>query len=205
MHQSFLHHVLTELYASSLQANCTNSTLQTPRRARSPPAQGSERSAARGTQAFAADGGGYMAMGQNPNRLAPSEHLNPTTKIGSRMGGEFTNPQKRIPLVLTHRVTLWGLVQKESNGQPICFCAPPFRDKLMSTVHFQEIVQFSKLLQIKESPSDCQHLFEASLPSIHTSMMLSKHGDLFGQLSKATHKPPRFNRGQNLLQEPERR
>ena len=57
-------------------------------------------------------------MGQNPNRT-PSEHPNPTTQIGSEMGGEFTyptihplkwvlewvvhrKPQNRIPLVLTH-------------------------------------------------------------------------------------------------------
>ena len=33
-----------------------------------------------------------MAMGQNPNRT-PSEHPNPTTKIGSKLGGEFTYPQ----------------------------------------------------------------------------------------------------------------
>ena len=34
---------------------------------------------------------------QNPNRT-PSEHPNPTTKIGSKMGGEFTNPnQHGIP------------------------------------------------------------------------------------------------------------
>ena len=29
-----------------------------------------------------------MAMGQDPNRT-PSEHPNPTTQIGSKMGGEF--------------------------------------------------------------------------------------------------------------------
>ena len=29
-------------------------------------------------------------MAQNPNRLAPSEHPNPTTKIGSKMGGAPT-------------------------------------------------------------------------------------------------------------------
>ena len=33
-----------------------------------------------------------MAMGQNPNRT-PSKHPNPTTKIGSNMGGEFTYPK----------------------------------------------------------------------------------------------------------------
>ena len=34
-----------------------------------------------------------MATGQNPNRLVSSEHPNPTTKIGSKMGGEFTYPK----------------------------------------------------------------------------------------------------------------
>ena len=33
--------------------------------------------------------------------LILSEHPNPTTKIGSKMGGEFTYP-KLVPLVLTH-------------------------------------------------------------------------------------------------------
>ena len=32
-------------------------------------------------------------MGQNPNRT-PSEHPNPTAKSGSKMGGEFTNPNQ---------------------------------------------------------------------------------------------------------------
>ena len=41
-----------------------------------------------------------MVMGQNPNRT-PSEHPNPTTKIGSEMGGEFTYPSNGIPWVLT--------------------------------------------------------------------------------------------------------
>ena len=40
-----------------------------------------------------------MAMSQNPNRT-PGEHPNPTTKIGSQMGGEFTYP--KMILVLTH-------------------------------------------------------------------------------------------------------
>ena len=34
-----------------------------------------------------------MAMAQNPNRI-PSEHPNPATKIGPKMGGEFTSPPK---------------------------------------------------------------------------------------------------------------
>ena len=42
----------------------------------------------------------YMVTGQKPNRT-PSEHPNPTTKIGSNMGGEFTYT-KMVPLVLTH-------------------------------------------------------------------------------------------------------
>ena len=42
----------------------------------------------------------HLAMGQNPNR-APSEHPNPTTEIGSKMGGELTYPKKWTPLVLT--------------------------------------------------------------------------------------------------------
>ena len=33
-----------------------------------------------------------LAMGQNPNRN-PSEHPNPTTKKGTKMGGEFTYPK----------------------------------------------------------------------------------------------------------------
>ena len=36
--------------------------------------------------------------GRKPNRLAPGEHPNPTTKIGSKMGGA----PKMVPLVLTH-------------------------------------------------------------------------------------------------------
>ena len=43
-----------------------------------------------------------MDVGQNPNRTA-SEHPNPTTKIGTQMGGEFTSP-KWYPLVLTHMI-----------------------------------------------------------------------------------------------------
>ena len=34
-------------------------------------------------------------------KIALSEHPNPTSKIGSKMGGEFTYP-KMVPLVLTH-------------------------------------------------------------------------------------------------------
>ena len=41
-----------------------------------------------------------MAMGQEPNRT-PSEHPNPTTKIGSKMDGAPKPPQNGIPLVLT--------------------------------------------------------------------------------------------------------
>ena len=37
-----------------------------------------------------------MAVGQNPTRT-PSEHPNPTTKIGPKMGGEFTYQPKWAP------------------------------------------------------------------------------------------------------------
>ena len=47
----------------------------------------------------------HLAMGQNPNR-SPSEHPNPTTKIGSKLGGEFTYQAKWDPkTVLTPRTT----------------------------------------------------------------------------------------------------
>ena len=39
-----------------------------------------------------------MAMGQSP---VPPENIPIPTKIGSKMGGEFTYP-KMVPLVLTH-------------------------------------------------------------------------------------------------------
>ena len=45
-----------------------------------------------------------MGMGQNPNRLAPSEHPNPTTKIGSKMGIGF-DPQP-YEVVLAQEVSL---------------------------------------------------------------------------------------------------
>ena len=52
-----------------------------------------------------------LAMGQQPNRT-PSEHHNPT-KVGSKMGGEFTYP-KTAPLVLTHsQLTCWSSVGNE--------------------------------------------------------------------------------------------
>ena len=38
----------------------------------------------------------FVAMGQNPNRT-PSEHPNPTTKIGSQMAGEFNYQPKWDP------------------------------------------------------------------------------------------------------------
>ena len=37
-----------------------------------------------------------MAMGQNPNRT-PSEHPNPTTKIGPKMGGDGHRSKARTP------------------------------------------------------------------------------------------------------------
>ena len=47
-----------------------------------------------------------MAMGQSPNGLAPSEHPNPTTKIGSKMGGAPT--PKWYPIGLdNHKPTCW--------------------------------------------------------------------------------------------------
>ena len=50
----------------------------------------------------------------------PSEHPNPTTKIGSKMGGEFTYP-KMAPLVLTHshilRWDIWGLLEFPGPGR----------------------------------------------------------------------------------------
>ena len=42
------------------------------------------------------ESGGNVGMGQTPNRT-PSEHPNPTTQIGSKMGGEFTYPPKWDP------------------------------------------------------------------------------------------------------------
>ena len=54
----------------------------------------------------------YVAMGQNPNR-GPSEHPNPTTKIGSKMGAEFTYP-KMVPLVLTHSHIRKNLIQSST-------------------------------------------------------------------------------------------
>ena len=39
----------------------------------------------------------HAAMGQNPNRT-PSEHPNPTTEIGSKMGSEFTYQPKWDPI-----------------------------------------------------------------------------------------------------------
>ena len=50
----------------------------------------------------------WLGHGSKSNRT-PSEHPNPTIKIGSKMGGEFTYP-KMVPLVLTHsHVTKTGL------------------------------------------------------------------------------------------------
>ena len=41
--------------------------------------------------------GPAMAMGQKPHRT-PSDHPNPTAKIGPKMGGEFTNQPKWDPI-----------------------------------------------------------------------------------------------------------
>ena len=46
-----------------------------------------------------------MAMGQNPNRT-PSEHPNPTTRIGSKTGGEFTHQPKWDPMGFDNRSLL---------------------------------------------------------------------------------------------------
>ena len=52
-----------------------------------------------------------MAMGQNPNRT-PSEHPNPTTKIGPKMDGEFTYPPKWDPkTVLTTTAICYSIDQ----------------------------------------------------------------------------------------------
>ena len=49
-----------------------------------------------------------LAMGQNPNRT-PSERPNPITKIGSRMGGDFTHPNQngisRLTVLTTASLT----------------------------------------------------------------------------------------------------
>ena len=53
-------------------------------------------------------------MGQNPNGI-PSKHPNPTTKIGSKMGGEFTYQPKWDPKTvlnhghISHELQLKGL------------------------------------------------------------------------------------------------
>ena len=39
-----------------------------------------------------------LAMGQNPNRPPVNIQFNPTSKIGSKMGGEFTYQPKRDPI-----------------------------------------------------------------------------------------------------------
>ena len=52
-----------------------------------------------------------MAMGQKPNRI-PSEHPNPTTKIGSKMGGAPKAP-KWDPIGLTHSQSLGRRPRKQ--------------------------------------------------------------------------------------------
>ena len=56
----------------------------------------------------------HMAVGPNPNRT-PSEHQPIPTKVGFKVGGEFTYP-KMVALVLKWLKT-WGLM-KVSKGQP---------------------------------------------------------------------------------------
>ena len=52
----------------------------------------------------------FPAKGQNPNRT-PSEHPNPTTKTGSKMGGEFTYQPKSDP-----KTVLTGHMKWYQNG-----------------------------------------------------------------------------------------
>ena len=69
------------------------------------------------------------AMGQSPKPVPPVNiRFNPTTKIGSKMGGEFAYP-KMVPLVLTHsqlllcyalfffRHCFWGSVSHQKKGR----------------------------------------------------------------------------------------
>ena len=68
-----------------------------------------------------------MAMGQNPNRT-PSEHPNPTTKIGSKMGGEFTYQPRWDPIGFDPQPSwFWGL-SKNKTRNPL-----PFRRRQMLT------------------------------------------------------------------------
>ena len=62
-----------------------------------------------------------MAMGQQPNRLAPSDDPNPTTKRGPKMGGAFTCHPKWDPnTVLTTTAMLAGAMVKREpqSGRP---------------------------------------------------------------------------------------
>ena len=59
----------------------------------SPPAQAHQPRAELPPEAKKAFMAMHMAMGQNPNRFAPSEHQPIPTEIGSKMGGEFTCPK----------------------------------------------------------------------------------------------------------------
>ena len=81
-----------------------------------------------------------MAMGQNPNRLAPSEHPNPTTKIGPKMG-EFTYP-KMVPLVLTHRyIYIYIYIRTDSSRASesllVAFQLPIWAEPTMSGISKQ--------------------------------------------------------------------
>ena len=63
-------------------------------------------------------------MIQTSSSCGPAEHPNPTTQIGSKMGGELTYPEM-VPLLLTHshvggRNPLRHHVQK-----PWCLMIPP--------------------------------------------------------------------------------
>ena len=69
-----------------------------------------------------------MAMGQNPN-CTPSEHPNPTTKIGSKMGGAPTPPKKgsqngfdRQPVDFLWVVATW-LIDRVSSARSVIVMA----------------------------------------------------------------------------------
>ena len=66
-----------------------------------------------------------MAMGQNPNRT-PSKHPNPTTRPGSKLGGEFTYP-RMLPLTHTQPLVLTQsnhFKQTKMVGAPTPKCDP---------------------------------------------------------------------------------
>ena len=65
----------------------------------------------------------HLAVGQKPNR-APSEHPNPTTNIGSRMGGEFTQSQPKFGIPFNgfdhhSHLKMWTVTQLPTAAGPI--------------------------------------------------------------------------------------